>query len=111
MHWETDLEEFVGDYKGFGIRINVFIREATDHLAVTFNSCEKSTCDLELYNYDAYSFYPLTRDEYLSRGMLDWMHYKDGILYLRRNEAGEMSKMYWMYDLLEPFALFEKVQI
>ncbi|GAW10767.1 hypothetical protein ANO14919_001020 [Xylariales sp. No.14919] len=110
---EPDIENFVGTYEGFSIRINVFIREETGRLAFNFNSLEKSECDLEFYckddEFEIYSFMPLKRDEWLSRGMMDWDNYAVGLFYFTRDEdTGEVDALCWLYEPVEPMAWFMK---
>ncbi|CAJ2511815.1 Uu.00g074400.m01.CDS01 [Anthostomella pinea] len=106
---EADLHEYIGKYEGFGTRITIFLQEETGRLAVMFNSCRKWTCDRELYNKDVYSFLPLTRDQMLTKGMVDWDDYNVGLLHFQRGPTEEVHRLCWMYDATEPYANFEKV--
>ncbi|KAI1326296.1 beta-lactamase/transpeptidase-like protein [Xylariaceae sp. FL0255] len=110
---EPDVKDFVGIYKGFGIHIDVFVREETGRLALTFNSLEKSMCDLEFYSknnkYEVYSFFPLKRDEWLSRAMTDWDDFRVGLFYFsRKSDSRKVNCFAWLYEPGEPMAWFYK---
>ncbi|KAI1075019.1 hypothetical protein F5B20DRAFT_561525 [Whalleya microplaca] len=108
---EAGLQDYVGDYEGFGIRINVFLREETGRLAFTLNSVPQSLCDLEYYrkdNFDVYSFLPLNRDAWLTRAMFDWDYYAVGLFYFARNKKQKVYGLSWMYEVTEEMGWFRR---
>lgn len=48
MHQESDLTDYVGDYKGLNTTFHIFPNPETAHLAMRINPCEGSRFDLEL---------------------------------------------------------------
>ncbi|KAF4970344.1 hypothetical protein FSARC_2600 [Fusarium sarcochroum] len=98
MHKEADLEGYVGNYCGYNTAVNIFERKETGHLAITINGHAESQCDLEFYGPDAYSFQPRTRDEWLSKGMMDWEHYFVGVLKFSRGTSGCINGFRWEYE-------------
>lgn len=79
---EADRQYYVGIYSGHGTRIEKFPREETGKLAFTLNSNIKSQCDLEFYkdDCDVYSFFPVSRDVWLTRSMRGWDYYMVGLV-------------------------------
>lgn len=61
---EHDLSEFVGDYRGFGIIVNVQLDTVTERLVVYMNGRKDTKQELEYYNMDQYSFWPKSRDDW-----------------------------------------------
>lgn len=98
MHQESDLAEYVGDYEGLNTTVHIFLDLETAHLAMKINSCEGSRFGLELYGYDTYSFFPLTKDEWLRNGMWDWDKYYVAVLYFHRDDDGKVFSFSWRYE-------------
>lgn len=98
MHQESDLTDYVGDYKGLNTTVHIFLNPDTAHLAMRINSCEGSHFDLELYGCDTYSFFPPTKDEWLRNGMWDWDEYYVAVLYFHRDEDGKVYSFSWRYE-------------
>lgn len=73
-----DLNEYVGSYVGLGTVLTISRAEsgtdgdANGKLQVAFNGVKESAQILEFYNCDTWSRFPLTRDEWLKRHMIDW---------------------------------------
>lgn len=110
MHQESDLNEYVGCYKGLATTIQIFLNPETAHLAMEINSCQGSRFDLELYGYDTYSFMPLTKDEWLRNGMWDWDEYYVAVLYFHRDDDGKVNRFSWRYEAAEEDGHFYKTQ-
>ncbi|KAL2278647.1 hypothetical protein FJTKL_14360 [Diaporthe vaccinii] len=110
MHQESDLAEYVGDYEGLNTTVHIFLNPETAHLAMTINSCEGSRFGLELYGYDTYSFFPLTKDEWLRNGMWDWDEYYVAVLYFHRDDDGKVNRFSWRYEAAEEDGRFYKTQ-
>ncbi|KAK7738932.1 hypothetical protein SLS63_002269 [Diaporthe eres] len=98
MHQESDLAEYVGDYEGLNTTVHIFLNPETAHLAITINLCEGSRFGLELYGYDTYSFFPLTKDEWLRNGMWDWDEFYVAVLYFHRDDDGKVFRFSWRYE-------------
>lgn len=101
MHQESDLTEYVGYYKGLATTIQIFLNPETTHLAMKINSCEGPRFDLELYGYDTYSFMPLTKDEWLRKGMWEWDEHYVAVLYFHRDDDGKVCSFSWRYEAAE----------
>jgi hypothetical protein len=110
---EADLSDYVGHYGGLGITINILLREETGRLAFTINSLRSTLSDLELYTktdkLEAYSFMPLTKDDWLTKALIDWNYYAVGLFYFHRGEDGKVNALSWLYEYTDDYGYFEKV--
>jgi hypothetical protein len=105
---EAPRAQYIGDYTGPGITLNIAQRAEDLRLVMTFNGKKRTLCTLEYYNKDTYSFLPTERDRWLKDGMLDYDCYKVGLLEFRRNCAGDVDGLSWQYDRWEKEAWFGK---
>lgn len=104
---EAPRAQYVGDYEGHGITLNITEREKSQ-LVMTFNGKKRTLCMLEYYRKDTYSFLPIERDRWLKDGMLDYDYYKVGLLEFRRNSVGDVDGLSWQYDEWDKEAWFCK---
>ncbi|KAJ6016216.1 hypothetical protein N7540_010807 [Penicillium herquei] len=72
--------------------------EASAKVAVKFADNEAGICELEPYNADALSFFPINTDSWLAQGMLDWDYYTVGVFEFARGENGEVVAMWWQWE-------------
>ncbi|KAG8168074.1 hypothetical protein KVR01_003763 [Diaporthe batatas] len=106
-HPESDLGDYVGKYECFNLCVDISLDPETAHLAMTINSCAGSRFDLKRYGTDAYSFMPLTRYEWLQKGMWDFQEHDTEvqnhttILLFHRNKRGEVCRFWWRYQAKE----------
>lgn len=107
-HPEAPHAQYVGDYTGPGITLNIAQRAEDLRLVMTFNGKKRTLCTLEYYKKDTYSFLPTERDRWLKDGMLDYDYYKVGLLEFGRNSAGDVDGLSWQYDRWEKQAWFGK---
>lgn len=107
-HPERSRSDYTGKYLGMGTsRISIEEREGS--LAVIFAEKEVTRFTLEHYNKDAYSFFPLERDTWLRRGMIDWDDYRVGLFFFVRNEKDLVTGLKWQWDANEEPTLYVKL--
>ena len=103
---ERDHAEYVGRYHGLGI--DLVIRDKSGGMQLCLNHRDDLVLPLEHYNVDQYSFWPKTRDDWLRGGWLDWDYYLVGILTFKRDDAGAVHGLNWLWEKpAEPFFFFK----
>jgi hypothetical protein len=106
---------YIGEYEGFcgttTLSVESKENDASEerNFAVTFNHHAGSSCDLKLFKKDVYSFFPATRDSWLSKLMLHGDEYRKIILEFRFSEMEtKVDGLDWLCDEGEEPAWFQK---
>ena len=105
---DAPLNDFIGSYSGLCTTIVIAYSENRKHLVFTLNERKDSTCRLEFYNKDTFSFQPTTRDEWLEGSFVDWDYYKSGLFFFHRDQQGHIDGLHWQYDEYEHPTWFQR---
>jgi hypothetical protein len=105
---ERSKSDYRGQYLGMGTS-RISIEKSDELLTVVFAGKEVTRFTLEYYNTDAYSFFPLERDTWLRRGMIDWDDYRVGLFFFVRNEKDVVTGLKWQWDANEEPTLYAKL--
>ncbi|KAH6714862.1 beta-lactamase/transpeptidase-like protein [Leptodontidium sp. MPI-SDFR-AT-0119] len=132
-HTSSDLLKFVGVYSGLETTLTIRARSELDinptsdgdnnrpTLQVVFNNVESSQRDLIFYKENTLSFFPTSRDEWLSDQMIDWDFTDSGLFYFSSDPSseylnsdgysGRMSSLTWKWDENESPTVFMRVEV
>lgn len=121
-------EDYVGKYFAFNTTITI-LRSADlsskSPLYTTFNQLADSQQQLTWYKPDCWSWFPITRGEWLQRMMIDWDYWGTGTFHFVREEertfcreegekgkengSGNVCALVWQWDKWEPATWFVKI--
>jgi hypothetical protein len=109
--------EYIGTYRALNTTITITLPSSCcvvgpPILLAMFNDIPYSCQKLTWYKKDSWSWFPLTRDEWLSRAMIDWDFSGAGIFEFVRGRdtgTGPMSALLWQWDEHEKATRFERV--
>lgn len=102
---ESNISDYVGEYSGLGISLDVRKDLDKKRLKLCFNKREDLVVTLEHYGEDLYCYLPKTRDEWLAGGWLDWDYPEVSLLRFHRNEdSKQVTGAAWIWERgAEPF--------
>src|SRR5271156_3957365 len=102
------ISQYVGEYTALTLTLTISQHENPPGLSVTFNGNARSSCRLEYYNNDTYSYLPTNYDDWVGNSFIDWDYYEVGLLRFHRNAAGMVDGLYWRWDEFEKPTFFPK---
>lgn len=132
-HTSSNLLKFVDVYSRLETTLTIRARSKLDinptsdgdnnrpTLQVVFNNVESSQGDLIFYKENTLSFFPTSRDEWLSDQMIDWDFTDSGLFYFSSDPSseylnsdgysGRMSSLTWKWDENESPTVFTRVEV
>ena len=105
---EMPISQYVGEYTALTLTLTISQHASPPGLGVIFNGNARSSCRLEHYNKDTYSYLPTNHDDWVGNSFIDWDYYEVGLLRFHRNAAGTVDGLYWRWDEFEEPTFFPK---
>ena len=109
---DPNLDGYCGKYHALNTTPTIS-RDITSQglLQVIFNAIPASRQSLQWYKPDCFSWFPLQRDDWLLRRMIDWDFWREGVFEFVRaeKEATEVSALLWQWDEGEAATVFKRI--